>query len=244
MQTLIQEGQYQILEVLEAQDGYKACLCIDVETNNHYKEMIFNIYEKDEDIRRYLPSFFALSHGICSDFVRVMSGCHSITAVFEHHSGTKLKDFFIKLDKNDFETRANYAFMLLEECLILDAMEDFIAYGVLSPEHIVISEKAKKIMINYIIPPCGEIPDNFKPQKLAELFEIIFIKNRYVPDQLWSYIEDLKENRYTNIVSAFSKWKEVSDTLFEEYKKLRKETLLGYWKRKLLSRFKIKKRIF
>lgn len=228
MQTLIQGGKYQVLEVLEQQEGYKACLCIDVETNNQYKPLVLNIYEKSEDIRRFLPAFYRMSREQNSEFSGVMSGQHSITAVFAYHPGDKLGSFFRQVSKDDFELRSKYAFLLLEACLLLDAGEDFIAYSCLEPENIVIAEKLQKVMVNYIIRPRETIEKPYKWGKLANLLEHIFIRNRYVPDGVWDYIEDLKQNRDESIVSAFSRWKEISPGLMEEHKRLKKETLISY----------------
>jgi len=238
MDTLVQEGKYQVLEVLEKQDGYRACLCIDVETNNHYRPMIFNIYEKDEYIRRYLPAFFSMSHEGNSDFIRVLSGRHCITAVFEHHTGVKLRSYFKQADKNDFGLRCRYASMLLEECLILDAAADFISYSCLEPDNIVVSDKLQKVRINYIVRPGETINSNYKGEKLALLLEQIFAANRYVPEGLFEYIVELKRGIYESIVTAFSRWKEIQEDLMDEHRNLRKETLATYLVRRIKSFFR------
>lgn len=241
MDTLIQGGKYQVLEVLEDQDGYKACLCIDVETNNHYKPMIFNIYERDEDIRRFLPVFFNMSKEQCEDFVRVMSGKHNITAVFEYHQGVKLPDFFKQKDKDDFETRFKYAHLLLEECLILDTLADYIACECLNPDNIIISEESQKVMINYIIRPNGNYGKDSKSKRLLALLECIFVQNRYVPDNLWVFFDYLRKNENINIVGAFSQWKEIENVLIEEHKNLKKETFAAYLIRRLKKLIKKRK---
>jgi hypothetical protein len=228
MQTLVQGGIYQVLEVLEQQEGYRAYLCINVETNNNYKPLILNTYENCENIRRYLPSFYDLKHEHSTDFVELLSGEHSITAVFQYHEGKKLKDFSRQLNKEDFEIRCKYACLLLEACLLLDAMVDFIAYSCLEPENIIIMDKIEKVGINYIIRPVDILEKPFKWKKIANLMEIIFIKNRFVPDELWDYIDELKQNKDESIVSAFSHWKQIYPTLLEEHKRLKKESMQAY----------------
>lgn len=240
MGPLIQEGKYQVLEVLEEQDGYRVCLCIDVETNNQYKPMIFNIYEKDEDIRRVLPTFFTLNREQFTDFIQVMSGKHNIIAVFEYHQGLKLRDFFQKVHADDFEQRCSYASKLLEKCLILDAAADFIAFSCLDPEHIVIADKSQNVAINYIIRPQENYSGNFKGEKLAALLECIFVKNRYAPDALWGYIGSLRKND-ANIVTAFSRWKEIKEELLKEHQSLKKEAWPAYLLRRLKKQFRREK---
>lgn len=240
MDTLIQGGKYQVIEVLEAENGYKACLCIDVETNNHYKPMLFNIYENDEDIRRLLPEFYDLGQKKYSGFIRVMSGQHSIMAVFEHNSGVRFTDYFQRLNKDNFELRCKYASLLLEECLVLDAAPEFMAYACLEAENLVVSEKLEKVKINYILRPWGYKYKGFKGEKLARLLELVFVRNRYVPDGLWEYIEDLKCNEGLNVVAAFSGWKEIKDSLLEEHKQLRKEAFPAYLLRRLKKLLKKK----
>ncbi|MGI6120370.1 MAG: hypothetical protein ACOYIB_07375 [Desulfosporosinus sp.] len=233
MDTLIQGGKYQVLEVIEAEEGYKACLCIDVETNNDYRPMILNIYEKYEDIRRFLPQFYSLNQEQHAEFICILSGQHSITAVFEYHPGVKLPNFFQNVDKEDFELRCQYASKLLEACLLLDTVPDFMAYACLEPENIIISEKKQNVMINYIIRPLEIGDEPFKWRKLASLLELIFVHNRYVPDKTWEYISELKQNRDDNIVGAFSRWKEISESLLEEHKILKEEKFISYIMRRL-----------
>jgi len=221
MDTLIQGGKYQVIEVLEAEESYKACLCIDVETKNDYRPMIFNIYEKHEDIRRFLPKFYSLDQEQHTDFIRVMSGQHSITAV-----------------------RSKYAFLLLEACLMLDTIPDFIAYSCLEPGNIIVSEKSQKVMINYIIRPLEIGDEPFKWRKVAYLLEQIFVKNRFVPDEIWEYIDDLKQNEDEGIVGAFSRWKEISEGLLAEHKRLKQEKLISYYIRRLKRSRQRMKRFF
>jgi hypothetical protein len=132
------------------------------------------------------------------------------------------------VDKEDFELRSKYAFLLLEGCLMLDTVPDFIAYSCLEPENIVISEKTQKVRINYIIRPLEIGDEPFKWRKIAFLFEHIFVKNRFVPDEIWDYIEDLKQNRDDNIVGAFARWKEISGGILEEHIRLKQEKLIYY----------------
>ena len=238
MDTLIQGGKYQVLEILEQHEDYKASLCIDVEINNDYRPMIFNIYEKYENIRKFLPTFYSLNPEQHTEFICVMSGQHSITAVFEYHTGIKILNFFQQMDKEDFELRSKYAFLLLEACLMLDTVPDFISYSCLEPENIVISEKMQKVMINYIIRPLEIGNESFKWKKLARLFEQIFVKNRYVPDDLWEYIDDLKQNQDNSIVAAFSRWKEIYGSLLTEHKRLKEEKFISYCIRRLKKFFR------
>lgn len=238
MDTLVQGGKYQVLEVLEANEGYKACLCIDVETNNDYRPMVLNIYENPSDIRQYLPEFYSLNQEQHSEFIGIMTGQHNITVIFEYHSGEKFLNFLQGVAKEDFELRCKYAFMLLEACLILDTVPDFIAYACLEPENIVVSDKKQKVMINYIIRPLEIGNGPFKWGKLAFLMDHIFVKNRFVPDEIWDYIADLKQNKDNNIAGAFSRWKEIYEDLLAEHKRLKQEKLIAYWIRRLKKFFR------
>ncbi|MDD2554286.1 MAG: hypothetical protein PHP51_06920 [Desulfotomaculaceae bacterium] len=241
MAPLIHEGKYQVLEVFEERDGFKCYLCIDVETNNHYKAMVFNIYEKPQDIRWFLPLFFDLNREQFTDFIRVMSGRHNITAVFAYHQGVKLREFFKEVNVADFEQRCSYASKLLEQCLILDAAPDFIAFSCLEPDHIVILDKSQKVAINYIIRPQKNYSDKFKGRKLATLLECIFVKDRYVPAGLWEYIGNLRKSESESIVTAFSRWKEINEELLKEHRKLKKEALPAYLLRRLKQQLKRQK---
>lgn len=234
MQTLIHNGKYQIQEILHKQEGFRACLCIDVETNNHYKPMVFNIYENDDDIRRYLPLFFTINKGQCPDYLQVMSGEHTITAVFEYHGGERLADFFSRVDKYDFALRMKYATLLMKEFLMLDAVDDIIACSALNQNHIRVMEKDESVRLNFILMPySGEVPAHFKPHKLAEFLCVVFKKNRYVPELLWDFVDELKNNKHDDFVAAYSVWKSMCDRLEDEHEELKKESLWMYALRRI-----------
>lgn len=237
MGPFIEDGKYKVLEVLQELEGYKSCLCIDVETNNHYRPLIFNIYEKEGDIRRYLPAFYSLDKNKFSDFVQVKSGRHKIIAIFEYHEGVNIQDFFRDNKTMDFEKRLTYATKLLQESLILDATVDFISLPCLELDNFVVSESSNAVMINFLIPPLRE-NTRTKGAQCATLLEAIFIKDRYVPEILWEFINAIRDNQGENIVSIFSKWKNLLPELLMEHQKLRKETWLGYLLRRLKQRWR------
>ena len=242
MGPVIEEGKYKVLEVLQELEGYKTCLCIDVETNNHYRPMIFNIYENEEDIRSYLPIFYSLDREKFSDFIEVVSGRHCIIAMFHYHEGVRLRDFLKENKKMDFEKRLAYATKLLQECLILDATTDRISLPCLDPDHIVVAESSQKVNLNYWIPPLREHRST-KGARCATLLECIFIKDRYVPERLWEFIQRIRENESVNLVAVFSQWKVLLPELLQEHQSLRKETWPAYLLRRLkqLLRRKIRR---
>ncbi|WP_018212980.1 hypothetical protein [Desulfitobacterium hafniense] len=241
MGPFIEDGKFKVLEVLQELEGYTACLCIDVETNNHYRPMVFNIYEKEEDIRRYLPAFFNLNKEQFTDFIRVVSGKHCIFAIFAYHEGVKLRDFFKDGKTPEFEKRVAYATRLFQECLILDAMPDLISLPCLEPDHMVVIEQANRVRINYVIPPLAP-RRKAKGEQCAALLECIFKQDRYVPEGLGEFIAHLRLHEQVSIVSAFSQWKELAPGLLTEHQNLLKETWWAYGLRRLKQLWQRKKR--
>jgi len=121
-------------------------------------------------------------------------------------------------------------------------MDDFIALSCLEPDRIVVSEQSQRVMINYFIRPELDTAGESKGVKLAALLECIFIKNRYVPEELWDYIDGLRQNKKESIVSAFSKWKEIAPSLLKTHEKYKKETFAAYLFRKFKRLLKIKRK--
>jgi hypothetical protein len=230
MQTLLKDGKYQILEILHESPGFRSCLCIDVETDNNYKQIILNTYEDAKEVRRLLPVFYAMRGGECSDFIDVISGTHNISSVFAYHDGMKISEFFSRADKDDFEIRHFYTNALLEAVLILDVLDDFIACGALCDERIAIEDKNKKLSINYILPPDIEEMLDFKRIKTSKVLRLIFKKNRFVPDEVYEFIKSLEqdEQNFKSMVDIYAAWKNIEGNLMSQYEKLRKETFSAY----------------
>lgn len=238
MQTFIKDGKYQVLEILSESEGFRSCLCIDVETDNQYRQMILNTYESAQVIRRFIPAFYAMRSGNCGDFIDAVSGPHSITAVFTYHEGVHFSEFFERLDRDDFELRLDYASLLLETTLIFDIMEGFIVGAVFNSDHIVVLEKAKKVAVNYIIPPGRSETDGFKRRQTAALFRMIFKKNRFYPDAVFEYIRSLEEDkRNLSMVEILAEWKKIESGLLEEHEKLKKESIFAYLIRRIKQKF-------
>jgi len=233
MQALIHGGKFKVMEVLENRDKFKAYLCMDVETNDHYRQFIFNIYEDSEIIKKYLPTFYAMTNGSSSDFIRVLSGPHSITAVFQYHNGRRFTDYFSRLAKEDFAQRVELASKLLETCLILDTVADFIAYAGLCPQNIVVSGQPQGFRFNFVVLPVENIPANFKGEKMAALFRIMFVKNRFLPEALEEFIHWMQNLDCANMAGLFSSWKEIQEQLVPAHQKLLKEKLPAYIIRKM-----------
>lgn len=240
LQTLLMDGKYQILELLRDSGDYRCCLCIDVETNNHFKPMVLNTYQKPSVIRSYLPEFYSMQNGssmqggMCSDFVELLTGPHSLTAVFEYHEGENLSDYFSRLNGENFETRLKLASSLLEEIIILDAFSDFVAQAVLSPENIVVQEKAQRIRFNYIISPLRYAGAGYKGRQTAFILRTIFVNNRFVPEALFNYIGKLEAGgpEVSSLVKIYAAWKRIENDLLSEHNKLNKESFFAYLIRK------------
>ena len=239
MQTLIQDGKYQVIKLLRQNAGFTSCLCINIETSNHYQPLIVSTYESADSIRRYLPAFYAMRDSPCSDFIDMSTAAHSISAVFTYHEGIQLPEYFARVDKDDFELRMHYADKLFLEALILDALDDCIAYAVLSPECVVVDKLAEKVHFNYIVPPLDGIPPDYKSQRTAEILKTIFEKNRFVPDGVPDFINALGGTMKTDdIVEIYAKWKHAESGFLDEYEILKKETLPAYFSRRIKTTVK------
>lgn len=230
---LVKNGQYQVLEVLYESRGFRSCTCIDVESDNSYKQMILNIYETPGDIRRLLPDFYALCDIGCSDLIEVFPGEHSLWAVFAWHSGTKVSEYFAKLDINDFETRFFYAKALLKKLLALDMLQDSIAYMAFQTEHLVIQETRKKVHINFILPPHTHIFQGYKQRQAVDMLRSIFLPNRYVPNTVFSFINSIEQNeqQFSSIKDIYMNWKRMEERVMQEHQELRSESTVDYLKR-------------
>jgi hypothetical protein len=240
MQTLMQDGKYQVMELLSKRDGFEACLCIDIETSNHYRPVIVSRYRAAESIKGCLPAFYGMLGGPCSDFIDVKTETHGICTIFQYHEGTDIRTFFDGIEKDDFALRVTYADNLFKAALELDTLADFIANNALLPAHVIIEKYNGQLGFNHIIPPDFFVPKQYKAERMALLLRIIFVQNRYTPEDVFTYIEQLGAEPMAseNIVAFYAAWKRIEPALLEKFAQYKNESLTGYLKRRIKNGFK------
>ena len=234
MNTLILDGKYQVQEVLTACEGFRACLCIDVETDSGYRPVIVNTYTRDDDIRRLLPAFYDMRESGSPGLVRVVPGLHSVSAIFDCRRGTRLASFFGRNCRSDFAERCHYAHQLLETCLLLDTVPDFIAHACLSQENIMVLPATRQMAMQWILPPEEIREPGFRPRKMALLLSCLFEKNRFLPEAVPGFIGELMTGECPSLAAALSKWKDLRNAVLEEHRRLLAEP----WLRSVLRRLR------
>lgn len=238
MTTLILDGKYQVQEVLTAGDGFRACLCIDVETDSGYRPVIVNTYEREEDIRRLLPAFFRMREEGFPSLVRIVTGRGSLSVVFESRRGVRLGQHFGRGCRSDFEERCIYAHALLETALLLDTVPDFMAHACLSPENVMVLPSTRQMALQWVLPPEEIREAGFRTRNMAVLLSGMFVRDRFLPESVTAFIDDLLKGRCPSLATALSRWRELQKTLPGEHRKLLAET----WFRSIVRRLRGKVR--
>ena len=241
MGTLLDDGKYQVLENLFSEAGYAASICIDVETRNNFKPLIFNIYSEPDHISRFLPLFYGVSPGMCDSFRRLIPGSRCIMAVFDYHQGVPLIDHLKSLPKKDYPERAQIVGRLLDATLVLDMLPPIFAISALKQPNTVINRKENTIHLNFIIKPRTEPTNDEKIQAFIEYLENALVKNRYLPELAADFLKKASSGEITGFVQICAAWRSISAAAMEEYESYLKESIFKYLKR-LMKKKAIEKR--
>ena len=236
MKALIDNGKYKVTEVLYSDGGYEVCLCSDVMVNTG-RTVIVNTYKSKEYISEMLPIFFEINKNGMSDFVELITAGGSVSAVFLYHKGVPFEEYYPlkngkKRPARDFVECIRIAEKLLLRALELDLADDRIAFCVLSEHSITVDITAMTVGFNYQIRPKTAATPLSRGQRLGELLERIFPKNRYLPVEIERFMLELREDKYPACTAAYSRWREVAEQAQKTREEYEKESLFKYLSRK------------
>ena len=240
MGVLLDGGKYQVLENMISEPGYTAAVCIDVESRNNYKPLIFNIYSEPVYINEFLPLFYGVSPEVCYGFHGVIPGNRCIMAYFDYHKGVPLMDHLKTLPKDDYPARARIAGSFLEATLFFDMLPPVFAVSALTAPYTVFDTKENAVYFNFCIKPRPEPSLEEKRELFTSYLKSIFVKNRYLPDKVADFIMQTGSSDTLKFVPVCAAWRQISAVAMEEYEKYKKESIPGYIKRLLGRKLKRK----
>lgn len=231
MQGLIDGGRYRVIEVLRGGLGYEACLCNDVTRNDDYAPLLFNIYSGKDEIRLFLPLYYAMKDSGYHDFVRLVTSEGCVCAVFKYYSGEKLSAFFARHPKERYEEKLTYADRLLAAALETDMLDETLVNGALCEENAVVDAKDLSVHFNVMAPPCALAKRGFRAQRLGRMLGMIFRPDRYLPAEITDFIESLEDSD-AGCVEIYSMWRRVCEQAQETRRAYEKESYSQYLARK------------
>ena len=237
MQGLIDCGKYKIIEVLNSDDNWDVCLCINVMVDSGYKPCLINTYKSKEVIRELLPLFYDKQFQQCSGFERLITEYGSISVVFEYRTGDGFDEFFANKPKLSYDERVSLAQSMLLGAIELDMLDNRIASGVLRQCNAVVDSGLMKVSFNYIIPVENTWQEHFRSVRLGEMLCRIFPPDKLLPLEIDRFIIALLNGGYESCVEIYSAWRETLQQAEETLKSYEKESIL----KRCIRRIKEKK---
>ena len=240
MQALVQDGKYQVHKILAAKDGYEAVVCINVESQNYYEPILLNVYKDSQYIRQYLKLFYELDKAFHSDFIEIMTHPQGISVAFKYYEGTPIRNYCKQISEDELYKRIQTLEMIFEGLLVVEQLDLSLMRLVYKIDHLMMFEKENKVKVNYILQPETTMEDDFRIKEIGEILDILFKTDRYTPEAIKQYIEELKDNKYKNTISMYARLREIKEDVLKEYDNLKKESFLTYLRRKIKGKFKKK----
>ena len=229
-----------MLENLFSETGYSASICIDIETKNNFKPLIFNIYSKPDFVNRFLPLFYGVDSGICDSFHRIIPGSRCIMAVFDYFQGVPLKDQLKTIPAADYPARAQIIGQLLDAVLVLDMLPPVFAISALGEPNTVYIKKDNTVRLNFLIKPVPDPAVDETKDAFTGYMEQAIVKNRYLPDLAVDFLKKVQSGELTGFVQINAAWRGIATAAMDEHEKYKKESFIKYLKRRSKQKAKEK----
>lgn len=236
MQAIINSGKYKITEVLKSHFGYEAMLCSDV-TVNSSGLYIVNRYSEQAYIRELLILFYDMEKKRVADFRGLTSASGSFDVIFKYHKGVPFDEYYSKCSK-DYEKTIKLADSLLRCALEFDLTDDRIAACGLTTENIVIDTIGERAHFNMLLDPDNSGSGNFRTERLGEMLNRMFERNRYLPDIISDFIDKLSDGEFESCSAAYAEWRSIQNAAEKKHKEYLKESLFKYLARRAKKKIK------
>ncbi len=236
MQAIINSGKYKITEVLKSHLGYEAMLCSDVTVNSNALYIV-NRYSEQAYIRELLILFYDMEKKRVANFRKLTSSSGSFDVIFKYHKGIPFDEYYSECSK-DYEKTVKYADSLLRCALEFDLTDDRIAACGLTTENVVIDTIDERVYFNMLLDPDVSGSGNFRTERLGEMLNRMFKRDRYLPDNISEFIDNLCDGDFDSCSAAYARWRSIQNAAEKMHKEYLKESLLKYLGRRVKKKFK------
>lgn len=236
MQAIINSGKYKITEVLKSHFGYEAMLCSDVTVNSNGLYIV-NRYSEQAYIRELLILFYDMEKKRVASFCGLASASGSFDVIFKYHKGVPFDEYYSECSK-DYEKTIKYADSLLRCALEFDLTDDRIAACGLTTENVVIDTIDERVYFNMMLDPDVSGSGNFRTERLGEMLNRMFERNRYLPDVISDFIDKLSDGEFKSCSAAYAEWRSIQSAAEKMHKEYLKESILKYLGRRAKKKIK------
>lgn len=236
MQAIINSGKYKITEVLKSHLGYEAMLCSNV-TVNGSGLYIVNRYGEQAYIRELLIHFFDMEKKRVASFRELSSASGCFDVIFTYHKGIPFEEYY-KERSSDYDKTMKYADSLLRCALEFDLMDNRIAACGLTCENVVVDTVDERVYFNMLLDPEVSGSGNFRTERLGEMLNRMFKRDRYLPEYICDFIDRMCDGGFESCSAAYAYWRSIQSAAEKIHKEYLKEGFLKYLGRRAKKKIK------
>lgn len=236
MQEIIDCGRYKVTEVIRSHVGFEAALCCDV-TVNSGDVFIVDEYSNMTYIRELLPLFYEMEKKRFKGFRRLVTADGRFSAVFVYHEGVPFEEYYRRRSRN-YDADIRLADSMLCGALEFDLADDRTASCGLLMENAVVDELQNRVYFNMLLDPDIYSSGNFRTVRLGKMLDRMFLRDRYFPDEIGEFIDEMCRGEYPSCTAAYSAWRSIQPSAEKTRGEYVKESLFAYLGRRVRKRRK------
>lgn len=234
MDALLIRERYKVVRVLEARENYAFVQAVDI-LDREQSACLLNLYEGPL-LRAYLPCFDRTRS--CAAFLEMFLEGESLVTVFRDCRGKPIDQVFFRGDRHDWQTRLDYAELLLHQALNMADLPAELSCAAMLSENVLVSEDDREVSLRFKVAPL----EGMNPRELVYLtgdqLRKILLPRFDTPGEQMDFLDAALGGGCAGIVQLYSLWREREGRIREAYEKLEKKNFVSRWLSLLLGRVK------
>lgn len=231
MQTMLIRESYKIVRSLDVGDDYAFVEGVDIR-DREKSACFLNLYEGE-----WLPVYLDILDRMKSrpDMKELFIAEGTLVAVFPAAEGPCIDQIFYRGAGIGWETRLQFAELLLHRALSLSDLPAEVACSAMLSENILVDLSGGRLHTRWYIPPTEGMNGRELVYLTVDQLKKILLRHFYSPMVELEFMQILEDGACKSVVQLYSLWREWQRALREAYEKQQeqniiKRTLVHVWK--------------
>ena len=221
METILIRERYKIVRILYQTEDYMLAEAVDIQ-DRETPVCLINLYGGSL-LHRYGRIYADLQNGQCAAFQRVFLESETLAAVFSDSRGIPIDQMFFKGDGWRWPERLEYAELLLNAALRLEAFPPEIGCSALLAENVLFPTYRRAVELRFAVLPMGEMNRRELALLAGDHLRKILPGGLKAPDAEIALRGKLQG--CPSMVSLYSAWREARGQIQAGYEEWEKKNL-------------------
>ena len=225
METMLIKERYKVIRALDVQENYAFLETVDIK-DREKTACLLNLYEEDL-LPVYLDVFDRLEG--CSGYQGAFIADGSLVAAFAHCEGTSIDQVFYRGAKIDWQTRMEFAEMLLHSALSMANYPPEVSCAAMLSENVLTDLTGGQLRFRWKILPMEGMNGRELVYLTVDQLEKILIRRFESPLVELEFLQRLADGECRSVVRLYSLWRESKDAIAAAYEANEKKNIIKRW---------------